>query len=147
MNPDIVLALLFPAIGVLVVLVCAAAGVIRLTERLIMSTYSKAAAAVLATVLSGLIAARTGDNTISPQEWVNIALLAVGACSVFAAPNVPGARYTKSVLAVLTAVLTLAANLILGGLDLTEWLQLAVAGLGALGVWAVPNREQFDLAA
>ena len=108
--------------------------------------YAKAIAIVLATVLSGVIAALTGDGVVSTQEWVNVALLAAGAAAVFTAPNVPGARYTKSVLAVLTAVLTLAVNLITGGLDVTEWLQLGMAALGALGVYAVPNRNSFELA-
>lgn len=101
--------------------------------------YAKAFAAIVATVLSGVIAALTGDGAVDAQEWVNVALLAAGAAAVFAAPNVPGSRYTKAVLAVLTAVLTLAVNLITGGLDLTEWLQLGMAALTPLGVYAVPN--------
>ena len=52
----------------------------------------------------------------------------------------PGAIYTKSALAVFTAVLTLAVNLLAdGSLQITEWLQLGIAALGALGVYAVPN--------
>lgn len=104
-----------------------------------MSQYAKFFAQVVATVLVGLSAALFGDNTISNQEWVNVAIVGVGAAAVFAAPNVPGARYTKSVLAVLAAVLTVLASVILGGLTTTEWIQIAVAGLGALGVYAVPN--------
>jgi hypothetical protein len=106
--------------------------------------YAKALAAVVATVLSGVIAALAGDAVIDLQEWVNVAILAAGALAVFTAPNVPGARYTKSALAVITAVLTLAVNLIAGGLDVTEWLQLGMAALGALGVYAVPNRPSSD---
>lgn len=112
-----------------------------------MSSYAKALAAVVATVLSGVVAALTGDNAVSAQEWVNVAILAAGAMSIFAAPNVPGAPVTKAVLAVVTAVLTLAVNLLAGGLDVSEWLQLGVAALGALGVYAVPNRGDFALAA
>jgi len=103
--------------------------------------YAKALAAVVATVLSGVIAALTGDGVVSTAEWINVAILAAGALAVFTAPNVPGAAYTKSALAVVTAVLTLAVQLIDGGLDLTEWLQLAMAALGALGVYAVPNSQ------
>lgn len=101
--------------------------------------YAKALAAVVATVLSGVIAALTGDQTISPGEWINVAIMAAGALAVFTAPNVPGAPITKAVLAVVTAVLTLAVNLIAGGIDMTEWLQLGMAALGALGIYAVPN--------
>lgn len=104
-----------------------------------MGKYTKSILVVLATVVSGAVAALTGDNTISNSEWVNIAVLAVGAASVFAAPNVPGARYTKSILAVLTAVLTLLVSYITNGLSTTELLQLATAALSAVGVYAFPN--------
>jgi hypothetical protein len=104
-----------------------------------MATYAKFFAAVVATVLSGVVAALYSGNVVTNTEWVNIAIAAVGACAVFAAPNVPGARYTKSVLAVLTAVLTVLASVILGGVTTTEYIQIAVAALGALGVYAVPN--------
>lgn len=105
-----------------------------------MATYAKFFAAVVATVLSGIVAALYGDNVISNPEWVNIAIAGVGACAVFAAPNVPGAAYTKSVLAVLTAALTVLASAIVGGITPTEWVQIALAALGAVGVYAVPNR-------
>lgn len=101
--------------------------------------YGKAFAAVLATIISGVLAALTGDGAVSNVEWVNVAILAVGAASVFAAPNVPGAAYTKSVLAVLAAVLTVLTSAITAGISNTEWLQIAMAALGALGVYAVPN--------
>lgn len=106
--------------------------------------YAKAIAAVVATGLSAVVAALSGDNLIDAQEWVNVAILGVGACAVFAAPNVPGSRYTKAIIAVLTAVLTLLVNMITGGLDTSELLQLGVAALGALGVYATPNRSSVD---
>lgn len=102
--------------------------------------YAKALAAVVATVLSGVIAALTGDNYIGDVEWINVAILGVGSLAVFAGPNVPGSRYTKAVLAVLSAILVLLVNLIVDGITVSEWLQLGVAALGALGVYSVPNR-------
>jgi len=101
--------------------------------------YAKAGAAVVATVLSAIVAALTGDGVVGDVEWINIAIAGVGALAVFAAPNVPGARYTKAVLAVLSAVLMLLTNLIADGVTISEWMQLGVAALGALGVYAVPN--------
>jgi len=106
-----------------------------------MSQYAKFLAAIVATILSAVFAALYGDNEITNTEWVNIAIAGVGAAAVFAAPNVPGARYTKSVLAVLAAVLAVLASAILGGITDTEWIQIALAGLGALGVYAIPNRS------
>lgn len=110
-----------------------------------MSFYAKALAAILATILSAVVAALT-DGTVTPAEWVNVAILAVGAAAVFAAPNVPGAPVTKAVLAVLSAVLVLLVSMVGGGwhLDISDWLQLGVAALGALGVYAVPNRTSAD---
>jgi len=105
-----------------------------------MNKYAKFAAIVLATVLSAVAAALFGDSVISPQEWVNVAILAVGAAGVFAAPNVPGAAYTKSILAVLAAVLTVLASVIVGGVGTAEIIQILLAALGAVGVYAVPNK-------
>lgn len=104
-----------------------------------MGKYTKFVAIVIATVLSGVLTALTGDSVISPTEWVNIAILGVGALGVFAAPNVPGAAYTKSILAVLAAVLTVLTSAIVGGISTTELVQIGVAALGALGVYALPN--------
>lgn len=109
-------------------------------------SYAKFVAAVVATVLSGLVAAMS-DNVISGGEWINIAIAAVGACGIFASPNVPGSRYTKAVLAVLTAVLTYLVSAISGGVVPAEWLQIAAVALGALGVWAVPNKPAVTSAA
>lgn len=100
--------------------------------------YAKSIAMIVATVLSAIVAALVGDNAIDAHEWVNIAITAVGAAAVFTAPNVPGAMYVKQILAVLSAVLVLLNNVIDGGIDLSEWLQLALAALGALGVVAAP---------
>lgn len=104
-----------------------------------MKKYSKFITAVVATVLSAIVVALTGDNTILASEWVNVAIAGAGAASVFTAPNVPGAKTTKAALAVIMAMLTLAVSLITGGLNLTELLQIAIAGLGAAGVYGVPN--------
>lgn len=104
-----------------------------------MKKYAKFIAIVVATVLSGLSAALVGDSVISPQEWVNVSILAVGALAVFTGPNVPGAKYTKSILAVLTAVLTVLASVILGGIGTVEVIQMALAGLAAVGVYGFEN--------
>ncbi|HEY6244578.1 MAG TPA: hypothetical protein VIX17_11550 [Pyrinomonadaceae bacterium] len=109
--------------------------------------YAKALAAVAATVLSGVVVAMASGAAITPAQWINIAIAGVGACAVFAAPNVPGAMYTKSIIAVLTAVLTFISTVVAGCLNFAEchistasWLQVAVIALGALGIYAVPNK-------
>lgn len=100
--------------------------------------YAKAILAVAATVLTAIVAAYT-DNLITNTEWINVAIAGAGACAVFTAPNVPGARYTKSVLAVITAVLAALASFISDGISQSELMQIGVIALGALGVYAIPN--------
>lgn len=100
--------------------------------------YGKAFAAVVAALVSAAVAAMAGDQVIDAVEWVNVAIAAVTAAAVFTAPNVPGAKYTKSILAVLGAVLALLTSFITDGVSATEWLQLLLAALGALGVYAAP---------
>ncbi len=109
----------------------------------IINPYRKFYAAVLATILSAVVAAST-DGAITHDEWVNVAIAGVSACAVFTAPNVPYARYTKSVIAVLMAVLTLLVSFISDGVSTPELLQLVIAGLGALGVYGVSNKSADD---
>lgn len=99
--------------------------------------YTKSIVMVVVTVLVALSAAMT--DGISSAEWVNVAIAGVTAAGVFAAPNVPGARYTKSILAVLGAVLTFLTSAIIGGIDFNEVVQIVVIGAGALGVYQFPN--------
>ena len=105
-------------------------------------TYAKSALAVLATVLAALVPALVGG--VSTAEWLNVVIIGAGAAAVFAAPNVPFAKYTKSVLALVAAVATALVTFVgAGGLATVtqgQWLQVAIVALGALGVYAVPNR-------
>lgn len=103
-----------------------------------MRNYLKAGAAVVATVLSAVVFALSGDAVIDPAEWVNVAIAGAGAAAVFTAPNIPGANYTKVVLAAITAVLTLLVSLITDGLSLSEIYQLVIVAFGAVGVYAAP---------
>jgi hypothetical protein len=102
-----------------------------------MGAYLKMFAQVVATVLAGLVAAQTGG--VTSVEWIQIATLGVGAAAVFAGPNVPGAVFTKSILSVLAAVLVVLESVIVGGISTPDIYMMVIAGLGALGVYAVPN--------
>lgn len=110
--------------------------------------YAKAAAAVVAAGASAVLAALTADETISTLEWVNILIAIATAASVFTAPNVPGARVTKFVLAVIMTGLTAVVNIV--GSDATtdtSWWQLLTAGAGAILVYAVRNTAEHPPAA
>jgi len=99
--------------------------------------YTKFVVMVLVTGLTAVAAVLSGG--ITSAEWVTVAIATVGALGVFAAPNVPGAAYTKSILAVLTAVLAFLVTAIVGGVDANELVQIAILAAGALGVYAFPN--------
>lgn len=105
--------------------------------------YAKFVLAVIVTVISGVVAALT-DGVVTNVEWINVAIAGVGAAAVFAAPNVPGARFTKSILAVLAAILTFLVTGITDGISTAEWLQILVIAAGAIGVYAVPNKTLSD---
>lgn len=102
--------------------------------------YAKSLLAVLVTVISAVVAALT-DGAVSNVEWINVAIAGAGAAAVFSAPNIPGSRYTKAVLAVITAVLTFLVTVITDGVSTAEWLQVLVIAAGAIGVYAVPNKS------
>jgi hypothetical protein len=101
--------------------------------------YAKSLLAVLATAVTAIVAAMT-DNTITDVEWINVGIAAAGAAAVFAAPNVPGARFTKFILSAITAILVFFASAVTDGVSGAEWLQALIVALGAVGVYAVPNR-------
>ena len=108
-----------------------------------MQKYSKLIVMVLvtiATALSGVI-----TDGITAAEWINVAIAAVGAGAVFTAPNVPGAKYTKAVLAVLAAVLSFLVSAIAGGISPQEWIQVFILAAGAVGVYAIPNKDENGL--
>lgn len=98
--------------------------------------YAKAAAMVAATVASAIVAALT-DQEITSIEWFNIAVAGIGAISVGIVPNLDAGvgKYAKAVVAVALAVVTLAADLVDGGMSTSEWWQLAIAAFGAVGVY------------
>lgn len=100
--------------------------------------YARSLVAVLAAIVGAVLAAKTGDGKVDSSEWANVVLAAAGAAAVFTAPNVPGAAYTKTILAVITAAAMAAVSLVSDGISLTDWWQIAAAALGALGVLFAP---------
>lgn len=101
--------------------------------------YAKFAAQLGATALSALSIALFGDNHISLNEGVNVALTFLGAVAVLGAGNLPVGvwKYTKSIVAAVTAALVILQSAISdGALSQTEWIQMVLAALGAIGVFA-----------
>lgn len=106
-----------------------------------MNVYLKAVVHLLVVVLAALVPLlSSGNNHLSAKEWINVAILGAGSIGVFFAPNVPGAKYTKAILAAVTAVLTLLVTFIgHGAVNTGQIIQLILAGLGALGVLSFAN--------
>lgn len=104
-----------------------------------MNKYLKLLAQVVATIGAAVFAVWT--DGITTQEWINVAIAAVTAFGVFQAPNVPGAKYTKVILAAAGAVLVFLVTAISGGIDAAELYQILVIILGAVGVGVLPNKD------
>jgi hypothetical protein len=85
----------------------------------------------------------TADGSWGPASVtaLNIAILALGAISVLGAGNLPSGvwKYTKLYVSAATAGLVVLASFLTDGVTTTEWLQVGIAVLGALGVIAAPG--------
>lgn len=104
------------------------------------SHYAKAIVYIAVSVVTVLVTA-VADNVISVEELVNLGIIMVGAIGVYWAPNVPGTAlaYFKGAVAFTTGALVLLASVLLGGITLSEWMQVILAGFAAIGVVTVPN--------
>jgi hypothetical protein len=109
--------------------------------------YLKFGAQVVAVVVAAVIAALV-DEHVDFTEWLNVGVLALGAVGVLGAGNLPDGvwRYTTLFVSAASAVLVLWQSLASGGMTTGEWLQLAVAALGALGVYTARGPVVFDAA-
>jgi drug/metabolite transporter (DMT)-like permease len=101
--------------------------------------YAKFGVALVAVVVSFLVARFVGHTPIDNTEWANVVLAATGAASVYIGPNVTSAPITKFGLALAAAVFTAVNNLVSTGVAMPEWWQLVVMAAGAIGVYAIPN--------
>jgi lysylphosphatidylglycerol synthetase-like protein (DUF2156 family) len=100
--------------------------------------YKKALVAASGVVLSAVFTALMG-GPLTLVAVINIIIIAAGAVNVAIAPNTPGAKYTKAILAGIAAAATLLISLVSGGISGNEWVQIAVAFLTAAGVLKAKN--------
>lgn len=111
--------------------------------------YAKALVAILSGVIM-TVAAAISDQTISSVEWVQIAIAGATAASVWLAGHLPtGLVWPKTAMAALLAILNLLVTMVATHHSLTpaEWVNLAIAGLTAVGVQVAPTRPSPQLAA
>jgi predicted small integral membrane protein len=104
-----------------------------------MQVYLKFVAQVLATVAAAVIALLNGADSPVASDWINVVVIALGSVAVLGAGNLPVGvwAHTKSIVAIATAVAVLLQSVITDGISAAEWLQLLMAALGAIGVYAV----------
>lgn len=102
--------------------------------------YAKFAAQIVATVLAAVVAGLV-DDRLDFTEWLNVGVIGLGAVAVLGAGNLPAGvwRYTKTIVSAASAVLVLWQSLASAGMTGSEWLQLGIAALGAVGVAAMPG--------
>ncbi|MBE1877304.1 hypothetical protein [Myceligenerans pegani] len=108
------------------------------------SRYAKAIVAIIAAALSVLVTALT-DDVVTLAEVLGIAVAVVTAVSVYLVPNLPTGigHYAKAIVAVAGTALQAAVPLAVEGtIDVSGWLLILLAALGAVSVGIVPNRSE-----
>lgn len=103
-------------------------------------SYLKLIVALVGAVVMSVASFAT-DNTVTTEEWIQVAIAGATALGVWAAANVPQFTWAKTFVVVVLAVLNLLVSYITDGISTAEWLNLAVAALTAAGVYATPNRQ------
>jgi hypothetical protein len=103
-----------------------------------MQKYGKAIVAVLVAAVVYAYQALSGDGHISATEWVSVAIAGVTALGVYVVPLAPGAKWAKTAVAVVLAVLQIMTTAILGGLGTDELLLMLITAAGAAGIWIAP---------
>jgi len=110
-----------------------------------MILYTKSLLAIVAAAL-GILVTGLADDVLTAAELTNVAIAIVTALGVYLVPNLPSgpAAYLKFAVALLGAALVALSSFLDGGVSTSEWLQVALAGLTAIGVYVVPNIPLLD---
>jgi hypothetical protein len=101
-------------------------------------TYGKSIVAALYAVAVVAVPLFSGDHHIDPSEGIAIAIAASTALLTYVVPLVPSAPWTKTAIGAVLAALQVAATVIVGGIDSNDWLLIAAAFAGALGIALAP---------
>ena len=105
--------------------------------------YGKAIIGFLYAVAYVVIPLVSGDGHIDRPEAVSLAIAVVTAAGVYLVPLAPDRPWTKSLVAMLLAGLNVAAVVILDSrIDAQEWLMIATAALGAIGISIAPAKSE-----
>lgn len=114
---------------------------------MLVSNYTKAIVSVIAAGIAVLIPT-LGDNTVDAAELVNVIIAIVTAVGVYVVPYLKsdGSKsVAKTIVAFAGAALVALVNIFggavfhWGDVTLADWLSVLLAGLGAIGVYILPN--------
>lgn len=104
--------------------------------------YAKFIAQVFFAAIAALVAALV-DDQVDAAEWINVAIVSLGAVSVLGAGELPSGvwAHTKTIVAGATAGLVLLVSFVSDGgyITTTEWLQVGLAVASTLGVAFAPG--------
>lgn len=105
----------------------------------------------IALAIVGVLVTALADEIITADELVNVAIIGVGAITVYLVPNLPEGvgRYAKVIVTFVVAGLVALQSFLTDRITTTEWLQIAVAAFAGIGVYVIPNEpaKSYDLAA
>lgn len=95
----------------------------------------------IALAVVGVLVTALADELLTVDELVNVAIIGVGAITVYLVPNLPSGvgRYAKTIVTFVVAGLVALQSFLTGGITITEWLQIAVAAFAGIGVYVIPN--------
>jgi hypothetical protein len=101
---------------------------------------SKLIAALVGAALVVLTSALS-DGHMTVVEDVQVAISVATACGVWITANVPAMTWAKTAIAALLAALNLVVTYLAAGpITGSEWANIGIAVLTALGVYAIPNK-------
>lgn len=89
---------------------------------------------IVMVVLTGIINSIQGDKVIDGQEAIQMIIQGLSVVAVWGAANVPGWENAKTFQYAVFGVLNALVTFIIGGVDLTEYLNLGVILLAGLGM-------------
>jgi hypothetical protein len=105
--------------------------------------YAKSITYIVLAAVTFLVTALS-DDAVTGEELVNLGVIVLGAIGVYLVPNFPEgvAKYWKTAITAATAALVAVLSFWSEGISTTEWLQIGIAALAAIGVYIVPNEPK-----
>lgn len=103
-----------------------------------MQEYGKSILAALYAIAVTVMPQLSGDGKVDPAEGIAIAIAICTALLTYLVPLIPSAPWVKTAIGAVLAGLQVATTVIAGGVDSNDWILIAAAILGALGIALAP---------